>query len=258
MSADLWGALHRELDLWSRDGRVVRLWLRDDDAVAPSAALDRLVGVAERFAAPVLLAVIPFLARPELAGVLARAPLLVPCQHGAWHANHAPAGEKKAEFGRHRPAEVLSDELRLARERLGELLADEPPSVFVPPWNRIDPGFAPLLADLGFSGLSCFRGFDPAPALGPAVVNSDVDVMNWRGGRVGRDHAGLVAETVALLAARRRLAQGGDTTLGLLLHHRDHDEIAWSFVVALLAELAGHDAVRLADPRGLFDDRGSK
>ena len=37
----------------------VNFWLRDDDAVLPSASLDRLLDLSDRFAIPLTLAVIP-------------------------------------------------------------------------------------------------------------------------------------------------------------------------------------------------------
>ena len=96
MTEATWAPLWAELDRWVEAGRSVQLWLRDDDAVAPSPALSRLSDLAERFEAPVLLAVIPMLAEPALAAALARMPLLQPCQHGVRHQNHAPPREKKS------------------------------------------------------------------------------------------------------------------------------------------------------------------
>ncbi|PZO01797.1 MAG: polysaccharide deacetylase, partial [Hyphomicrobiales bacterium] len=81
-SDDIWLPLQAELDRWSEAGLTIRLWLRDDDAVAPSPALDRLADVGERFALPVLLAVIPMLAEPALASAMRAMPALLPCQHG--------------------------------------------------------------------------------------------------------------------------------------------------------------------------------
>lgn len=74
MSSTSLDELLAELDRWSETDRRLRLWLRDDDAVAPSPALDRLAGLSERFALPVLLAVIPMLAEPALAAALRAAP----------------------------------------------------------------------------------------------------------------------------------------------------------------------------------------
>lgn len=246
MSGDHWRALSRELDRWGEDGCRLRLWLRDDDAIAPSPALDSLCALAERFQAPVLLAVIPMLAQPALAPALRSMPLLRPCQHGAWHRNHATADAKKSEFGPERDAQTVDAEIALGSQRLAELLGPAVLPVFVPPWNRIDPSHAARLPALGFAGLSCFRGYRLGPQGGPALLNTHVDVMDWQGGRIGRAPADLLAEiTVWLAAARETGMRNAD--LGLLLHHRDHDETVWSFLTAFL-KVAVHPAVSLVDP----------
>jgi hypothetical protein len=248
---DIWRPLLAELDRWSETGRQVRLWLRDDDAIAPGPALDRLADVGERFGLPVLLAVIPMLAEPALAGALRGMPALLPCQHGCWHRNHAPEGAKKSEFGPLRPADEVEAEIARARYHLGDLLGKEPLPVFVPPWNRIDPGHASLLPELGFSGLSCFRGYSLGPAGGPPLGNTHLDIMDW-GSRTGRQPEDLIAETCLLLAARRASPVSDDDDFGILMHHRDHDAMAWGFLDGFLARATRHPAVLPTDSRALF------
>ncbi|KPF71087.1 hypothetical protein IP69_07090 [Bosea sp. AAP35] len=248
---DNWHPLFAELDRWSAAGRRIRLWLRDDDAIAPSPSLDCLAALGERFELPVLLAVIPMLAEPALARALETMPALLPCQHGCWHRNLAPDGAKKSEFGRQRSAGAISGEIGEARSRLDDLFGPALLPVFVPPWNRIDPARAALLPALGFSGLSCFRGFGLGPAGGPRLANTDLDIMDWGGGRVGRSPAELIAETCRLLAAHRDDTEG-EVTFGVLLHHLDHDATAWAFLEAFLALTLGHPAIVATDPRKLF------
>jgi len=246
----IWSAFAEELDLWSPGS--IRLWLRDDDAVAPSAALDRLAGLSERLSLPVLLAVIPMLAEPALAHVLQTTPSLLPCQHGCWHRDHAPAGAKKSEFGAEREPQAVRAEIILARQRLGELFGSSLLPIFVPPWNRIDRTLAAALPEMGFSGLSCFRGFTLGQNGGPVLANTDIDIMDWHGGRIGRSTEALAAEIAAQLAARRRQGEPRSCTLGLLLHHRDHDETAWSALDALLSRLCAHPAVSPSGPLAVF------
>lgn len=254
MNASPWQALALELDRWSAAGRTIRFWLRDDDAVAPSPALDRLSDLAERFTAPVLLAVIPMLAQPSLATALRGMPLLRPCQHGASHLNHAPASSKKAEFGAEREAADVDADIARGRQRLHDLLGDAPLPIFVPPWNRIAQSHAARLGALGFSGLSCFRGYRLGPGGGPRLLNTAIDVMDWHGGRVGRPAADILGELVAMLAERRQ-SESGDAELGLLLHHRDHDEMAWSFLSDLL-NASHHPAIRTIDAATLIGPPG--
>ena len=243
----VWTALFAELDRWAEAGKRVEIWLRDDDATAPSDQLDRLAEIAERFTIPVLLASIPMLAQEPLAKRLESAPLLRPCQHGVWHRNHAPAGEKKSEFGLHRPLPDVLAEIGLGQRRLRQLFGDNCLPVFVPPWNRIHPDVAAELPGLGFAGLSCFRNFSLGPAGGPALVNTDLDVIDWRNGRVGRRPGDLLTEMSGLLAARRDTSKPRQP-FGLLLHHHDHDSTAWDFLTILLTRLAGHAAVAFSSP----------
>src|SRR5271169_1991792 len=96
-----WPDLMAELDCWEEAGKVATLWWRDDDAVAPTARLDRLLSIAS--GVPVSLAVIPADAEQELAQWLAHfrrsAPkaCVVVLQHGWRHLNRL-GGAKKSEF----------------------------------------------------------------------------------------------------------------------------------------------------------------
>ncbi|PTM40891.1 polysaccharide deacetylase family protein [Bosea sp. 124] len=248
----VWQPLHAELDRWSEAGRTIKLWLRDDDAIAPDPALDRLAGLGERFGLPILLAVIPMLAEPALPAALRDRPSLLPCQHGCWHRNHALEGAKKSEFGPQRSAAEITAEIGEAHRRLDNLFGPALLPIFVPPWNRIDPGHAALLLELGFSGLSCFRGYTLGPAGGPRLGNTHLDIMDWGGGRIGRSSQDLVAETCRLLAARRTDASPDNDAFGVLLHHRDHDATAWDFLDAFLLLATRHAAVIPTDPRWQF------
>jgi hypothetical protein len=247
-----WSALFAELDCWAEAGKRLDLWLRDDDATVPSLQLDRLAALSERFAIPVLLASIPQLAQETLARRLETAPLLRPCQHGTWHRNHAPPGEKKSEFGLHRPLPEVFAEIAAGQQRLRNLFGSTFLPVFVPPWNRIHPNVAAELPGLGFAGLSCFHKFALGPAGGPRLVNTDLDLIDWHHGRVGRQPADLLAEMVRLLADRRTNPRPSQP-FGLLLHHHDHDSTAWDVLTNLLARLSGHAAVAFSGPDTLFD-----
>lgn len=246
-----WSALFAELDSWAAAGKLLDLWLRDDDATVPSRQLDRLAALSERFAIPVLLASIPLLAQETLARRLEIAPLLRPCQHGTWHRNHAPPGEKKSEFGLHRPLPEILTEIAAGQKRLQELFGARFVPTFVPPWNRIHPTIAAELPGLGFAGLSCFRNFSLGPAGGPRLVNTDLDLIDWHGGRIGRPPGDLLTEMVQLLASRRTNPESGQP-FGLLLHHHDHDNTVWGFLTNLLARLSGHAAVAFSGPDALF------
>lgn len=212
-------------------GLATRLWLRDDDAVAPGDALDRLLDLTALHSVPVAIATIPAFAEPALAARLREAPHATAVVHGFRHANHAPPHAKKQELGGHRPLpEVLAD-LSAAMARMQDLFGAGFLPMLVPPWNRIDAALLPRLPRLGYCALS---GFGPEPDTAPLpVVNTHVDLIDWRGHRGGRDHAALIDD---LLNSLRRAPAARPA--GILSHHLVHDETAWAFLERLFAATA--------------------
>ena len=99
----------------------------------------------------------------------------------------------------------------------------------MPPWNRIDGRLLPSLGEIGFAALSVFGKAKPAPI---AVVNTHVDIIDWHGGRGGKDHGVLAAGTCRASCEWRREA-GSREAIGVLTHHLVHDEIAWLFLERL-------------------------
>jgi hypothetical protein len=249
---DSWTELRAELDRWAALGRHATFWWRDDDAVAPGPALDRLLALAARHGRWVALAVIPAGAEPALADRLAGTPAAV-IQHGWAHRSHAPAGEKTAELGDHRPTEVVLAELTAGRERLDVLFGDRFRPVLAPPWNRIGPQ---IRARLGEAGLNILSGFGARDAVaGPAQLNTHADPIDWRGGRgfAGVDRA--LAPILRHLVDRRGGAADPQEPTGLLTHHLAHDDEGWIFLDGLLSTLARHPAVAWPDPDSLFGAR---
>jgi hypothetical protein len=226
--------LQRALDQRARAGAPVRLWLRDDDAVAPTTALDRLLDMTRAAAVPLTLAVIPAFSSTPLATRLQRLPLVSVAVHGWSHENHAAGGEKKQELGPQRPPATVWAELSRGLAHLRALHGAQVLPVVVPPWNRIAPEVAEGLPALGFRALSVFGKAQPSTAL--RVVNTHVDLIDWKGTRGGRPEADLVAELLP------RVQQGHDT--GLLTHHLVHDAAAWTFMERLFAVTSGHPGCR--------------
>src|SRR5581483_2461357 len=146
---DPWHALEAELDRWHGEGNIAELWWRDDDAVAPSAALDRLLALGGG-AIPMALAVIPAGAEPALAERLAGEDRVAVLQHGYAHDNHRPPGERASEFGGDRPRDEETRALTRGSGGLRRLFGARFVPALVPPWNRIDAGLVPALAGLGF------------------------------------------------------------------------------------------------------------
>lgn len=233
-----WTPLDTELARWRAAGLILPLWWRDDDAVAPGAALDQLIALSRRHGLPVHLAVIPAGADPSLADLVATTPELIPVVHGWAHQNHAPSGEKKAEFGDHRPLAALRADAERGLSRLRTLFGPQLRPVFVPPWNRIAPGLTTELAGLGFSALSTFTPRSAAEAApGLAQINTHLDPIDWKGNRSLVDPDRLIARIAGQLADRREGRADPDEPYGLLTHHLVHDAAIWQFIDALVSRL---------------------
>ncbi|MDQ0321496.1 peptidoglycan/xylan/chitin deacetylase (PgdA/CDA1 family) [Pararhizobium capsulatum DSM 1112] len=237
MSNQVFAPLQQALDHWAASGRVAPFWLRDDDAIKPTEALDRFLGLTGRYPIPATLAVIPAGTGPQLAERLASEEYISIAVHGWSHTNHAGLQEKKQELGAHRPADVVLDELSQGYRLLADLHGQRFVPLLVPPWNRIDSALVPRLPELGFRALSVY-GREKQAAI--PLVNTHVDVMDWHGTRGGRDAGALVGEIVA------RLTTMFDTgsAMGLLTHHLVHDEAVWSFMQALFEATSDHPGCR--------------
>ena len=249
-----WRNLTEELDAWTAAGRRATLWWRDDDAVEPGPALARLLGLASERDLPLALAVVPARASEALAEALGADPArTTPLQHGYAHRNHAPASEKKAELGAHRPANAVLEQLLRGRGRMTALFGDAWAPVLVPPWNRIAEPLVPALAGLGFVGLSTLGPRAAAvPSPGLVQINTHLDIMHWPAPRGFLGEAEALEILVGQLRARRLGEVDAEEPTGLLNHHPAHDEAAWSFLAALLDRLAGHPAVRFLDAGEAF------
>ena len=238
-----WAELRTELDAWAAAGRSATFWWRDDDAVAPSAPLDRLLALLEHHRIPLGLAVVPAQARPinlpDSVAVL---------QHGIAHRNHAPAGAKKRELG-DLPADVLLAELAAGRGRLAHLFGPAALPVLVPPWNRIDPALIPRLPESGLCGLSAFGPRASAPLR---QVNCHGDPIAWRKERGFTGEAAALGPIVAHLAARRAGTADAAEPTGMLTHHLQHDEALWAFAARFAEIVCGHHATRWLAPAEAF------
>jgi peptidoglycan/xylan/chitin deacetylase (PgdA/CDA1 family) len=226
------------LDGYARDGRTALLWLRDDDAIEPTEALSRLLAISARWNAPMTIAAIPAHATNALAELMKALPLISVAVHGWDHVNHAPAPEKKQELGLHRGEATVLSRLAEGLERINALFGERAVPLLVPPWNRIAAELIPHLPALGYEALSVFG---PERGEGPLrLVNTHVDIIDWKGSRGGRPMDMLYGEAAAHLQA----ATGAQTPLGILTHHLVHDETAWQFLEDLFAATADHPACR--------------
>ncbi|MEJ8572420.1 polysaccharide deacetylase family protein [Microbaculum marinum] len=250
--AEFESRLVSRLDGLAGDGQSIDFWWRDDDAVEPTADLDRLIAIAERHAVPVALAVIPEPARPELGQRLSDAPGgIVVFQHGFVHRNHAPKGEKAAELGAHRAADTVLGELRSGNDKLTELFGERFLPVLTPPWNRVGDEVAARRGEAGLTWLSTFARMH---AGDDACVNTHVDVIDWKG---SRGFAGFDKMSRVLDEELERRVAGDRSPIGLLTHHLAHDEGVWSFLDCFLSLAATHPAASWPALADLFGGEGA-
>ncbi len=231
-----WAVLDRELERWAKADLTLPLWWRDDDAIDATHALDRLLDLAVRIGLPVHLAVIPAGAKHSLAGL--SGDHMIPVVHGWAHENHAPRAEKKAEFGAHRATAEMRIEAARGLIRLSGVFGGALAPMFVPPWNRVAPDLVAELPGAGYRMLSTFtprNGREAVPGL--AVINTHLDPIDWRAGKVLRDPDVLIAQAARQLADRREGRADASEPYGILTHHLVHDEAIWSFAETLLTRL---------------------
>ncbi len=243
MTEAAWAPAGNALDRAAAGGRAVRFWLRDDDCVAVTPALDRLTALCTTAGMPILLAVIPEPAEPGLADWVAAHPAVTPCQHGVAHRNHAAPGKRACELGGARPPDAVRDELVRGRAKLKALFGAHLSDILVPPWNRIDADIVSFLPGLGFSALSTF-GPTPEGDAGIRRLDSDLDIIDWRHGRVGRPLDDLSRKLAGLVVLQ--------DVVGILTHHLAHDATAWAALEEMLGRLHAHPAVQFTEAAALL------
>ncbi|WP_134497528.1 glycosyltransferase [Microvirga pakistanensis] len=250
-----WSPVDQALDQARDSGAAIRFWWRDDDAAADTPQLDRLLALSRRVRAGIALAAIPRSLDPSLGECLRAENAAFALVHGWSHANHAPAGEKKAEFGAHRPVDAMAAEAEQALQTARKTLGGKLLPVFVPPWNRISPELAQRLPGAGFTGLSAFNDRTKAgPFAGLLQVNTHVDPIDWHGTRSLVDPERIIASLAT--AIDRRVAGEADREepIGLLTHHLIHDNVIWTFCERLMMHLAARQ-VPILRPDEVFSMR---
>lgn len=229
-----WKDLEQELTVWRQQGLTLPVWWRDDDAIAPSAALDRLLLLSTETGLPVHLAVIPVEATKALAACLQDSPA-IPVVHGFAHINHAPKGRKKMEFGADRPQEQIKADITQGLGKLQNLFGENLAPLFVPPWNRIAPEVLPLLQQAGYRGVSTFTPRQqPEACAGLAQINTHIDPIDWHDSRSAHATDMLLSQTLELLQDRRQGRADNREPLGLLTHHLVHDNAIWDFTTQFI------------------------
>lgn len=242
-------ASRTELERWTDAGLTLPVWWRDDDAIDATPALERLLALAAEFGAPLHLAVIPAAATTELADRLEPVPSGFVLTHGWLHANRAPADQKKAEFGFHRPVNVMLEEIAAGRARLDGLFGAKALPIFTPPWNRIAPEVVDGLPSAGFAALSTYTPRRARFAVeGLLQVNTHLDPIAWKSGGGLLDPDLIDTQLARELEARRLGQADNQEPYGLITHHLVHDEAIWAFTKTLLLTFAASGVTRWTPP----------
>ena len=237
-----WADLEAELDAFEAVGRRASVWWRDDDAVTPTDALDRLLGIGATARAPLCLAVIPARADQALTDRVAGGHDVFAATHGYAHANHAGPGERKIELGGDRAIDEMRAELAAGLATCKALFGERFVPVLVPPWNRMADELLPHLSETGFRGLSMLGPRAPSGAHPKLVeVNVHVDIIDWHT-RTFLGEATALERLTGHLRGRREGRVDADEPTGLLTHHLVHDEDAWAFVERLIELTQRHPA----------------
>ncbi|HKO27035.1 MAG TPA: hypothetical protein VJU80_06220 [Solirubrobacteraceae bacterium] len=218
----------------------VDFFLRDDDAGWDDERLFAMLGVLDRHALAIDLAVIPQALTPPLADSLIgrgerSGGRLGLHQHGLAHRSHEPDG-RKCEFGPSRDRDAQRRDLTEGQQLLEDLLPGLIQPVFTPPWNRCTRVTAELLAELGFRVLS--RHVSEPPLAVPDLTEVPVSV-DWSYAK--RDGRRLTFDELGDLAAER-VRLGG--AVGVNLHHAVMDDDEIGLLDELCRLLATHDAAR--------------
>ncbi len=236
-------AVLHALDACAAQGKPAQLWWRDDDAVEPSAPLDRLLALSEAWRIPLTLAVIPQPTGAALVARLDQAARITVALHGWAHTDHAAGQGKKQELGLHRPIAVVLDELKAGLDKLRALHGPRFAPLLVPPWNRIAPELLDHLPGISIAALSVFGPAQPAPL---PIINTHVDVMDWRGTRGGRSTDVLFTDLATALTIHPY------QPIGILTHHLVHDIHVWAFLDALFALTQDHPGCNWASVQDIL------
>lgn len=244
MSFDPMQMLDAELALWEESGFNPRLWWRDDDAIDVSAPLSKLSDLADQWKVPVLLAVIPSLAKQELSIFISNNPWLDAATHGFSHTNHSDPDTKKTELTENslgRSVQDVDQELMTSRKIMEDMFGLAASQILVPPWNRISTAVLQCLPSIEFKLLSTFT--DKKLSTDMHQINCHIDLMHWRPDRAGKTVTEVTDELLICLQ-ERRISDCPEQPIGILSHHLVHDKNTWDTCEFLMSYLAKQSSIQ--------------
>ncbi|MGI9305119.1 MAG: glycosyltransferase [Gammaproteobacteria bacterium] len=233
-------SLFPALEDLEKRGKRVEIFFRDDDVDEDEDRLRELLDVAFARLVPVNLEIIPGRLTDAGAAMLKTIkgfdPVLMELdQHGWRHINHETEG-KKCEFGGGRDYEQQYADIARGKRLLEEIFDQRFYPAFTPPWNRCTADTLKALDELGFAVFSKDRGKEPVTGYGFREISITLDLFTWKGAVRLRPAQETAAELAAQLQQLDRI--------GIMLHHKVMDAVAFDLFDALVAALQESAAVR--------------
>lgn len=224
-----WDLLAKTLAVKSQSGAAISFWLRDDDAFQDNEKVRRLLSLCKSHSVPMAWAVVPEKLEDSLVELFRNESLVTVIQHGFAHKNHGKGSGTSGEFQYHRPVETMREEAKLGQQILASRFGQQFLPIFVPPWNQISEAMIAELPKLGFVGLSRFGHEEKSNPV--TICNSHCDLLKWK------PQAHFAGEEKLLNCLIEEL-QKGNTKIGILTHHLDHDQATDDFLQKLMNFLA--------------------
>ena len=241
-----WFNFERELDKWGQAGSQACFWWRDDDLEAPGPRFQRLLEL--RRDAPLSLAVIPKMAKPQIAKSIGACKEIDIIQHGFAHKNYETAPSKRSEFGINRTCTQVHRDLSIGKKILSDIFGTQFLPVIAPPWNRIAMIHSRCLVDLDFHAIS---GFGKQEVSCLQNINTHIDPISWKKNRAFKGARIVLENTVRTLKMKRKNAEYSSPT-GLLTHHKQMDEDNWRFIDQFIVTLQSNPHVTLKSIREIM------
>lgn len=219
-----WTSLKEILTKREKAQKPTYFWWRDDDAFEMTESLQSLIKLSSNYEIPLHLAVIPELTKSKFC----QSEHLTILQHGINHNNNQTQYQKKIELGGAMPLTKMRDQLLFHHNHLKRIFGESFFPVLVPPWNRAHPILVQLLENTCFKGISTHSNqFFKRSKL--PQINTHIDLIEWKS-----PHKSFIGLTKAIHQMEQYIdGDNNNEVIGLLTHHKDHDESLWVFLEQL-------------------------